>query len=68
MKFGALLHSVVSPLVLGAIYFLVFTPVAWAMRLSGRDILRRKLDSTAQSYWIKRDPPGPAPDSLPNQF
>jgi hypothetical protein len=68
MKFGALLHHIVSPLVMGAIYFLVFTPVGWAMRRAGRDVLRRKLDSKAQSYWIERDPPGPAPDSLPNQF
>ena len=68
MKFGALLHSVVNPVVLGAIYFLVFTPVGWGMRLAGRDALSRKLDSTAKSYWIKRDPPGPPPDSLPNQF
>jgi hypothetical protein len=68
MKLGALLHHIVSPLVMGAIYFLVFTPVACVMRLAGRDVLRRKLDSTAQSYWIRRDPPGPPPDSLPNQF
>jgi hypothetical protein len=68
MKFGALLHHIVNPVVMGAIYFLVFTPVAWVMRATGRDALRRKLDSSAQSYWIKRDPPGPPPDSLPNQF
>jgi hypothetical protein len=68
MRFGALLHKVVNPIVLGAIYFLVFTPFAVAMRLAGRDALRRKLDRQAKSYWINRDPPGPPPDSLPNQF
>jgi hypothetical protein len=68
MRFGALLHKVVNPLVLGAIYFLVFTPVALGMRLAGRDALRRQLDAQAKSYWINRDPPGPPPDSLPNQF
>lgn len=68
MKFGALLHHIVSPLVMGAIYFLIFAPVGWVMRLAGRDVLNRKLDSTTSSYWIKRDPPGPPPDSLPNQF
>jgi hypothetical protein len=68
MRFGALLHKVVNPLVLGGIYFLVFTPVALGMRLAGRDALRRKLDAKAKSYWIDRDPPGPPPDSLPNQF
>jgi hypothetical protein len=68
MRFGALLHKVVNPIVLGGIYFLVFTPFALVMRLAGRDALRRKLDSQAKSYWINRDPPGPPPDSLPNQF
>ena len=68
MRFGALLHNVVNPIVLGGIYFLVFTPVALVMRLAGRDALRRKLDTQAKSYWIDRDPPGPPPDSLPNQF
>jgi Saxitoxin biosynthesis operon protein SxtJ len=68
MRFGALLHNIVNPIVLGGIYFLVFTPVAVVMRLAGRDALRRKLDTQAKSYWIDRDPPGPPPDSLPNQF
>jgi hypothetical protein len=68
MLFGALLHKVVNPIVLGGIYFLVFTPFGLAMRLAGRDALRRKLDRQAKSYWINRDPPGPPPDSLPNQF
>jgi Saxitoxin biosynthesis operon protein SxtJ len=68
MRFGALLHSVVNPIVLGGIYFLVFTPFALVMRLAGRDALRRKLDAQAKSYWIDRTPPGPPPDSLPNQF
>jgi hypothetical protein len=68
MRFGALLHNVVNPLVLGGIYFLVFTPVALVMRLAGRDALRRKLDAEVKSYWIDRTPPGPPPDSLPHQF
>ena len=68
MRFGALLHNIVNPVVLGGIYFLVFTPVAMVMRLAGRDALRRKLDAQAKSYWIDRTPPGPPPDSLPNQF
>lgn len=68
MKLGALLHRVVSPIVLGAMYFLVITPFGIVMRLAGRDALQRRLDPTARSYWIKRDPPGPAPDSLPHQF
>jgi large-conductance mechanosensitive channel len=68
MKFGALMHAVVNPIVLGAMFFVVIAPTGIVMRLFGRDALRRKLDREAASYWIRRDPPGPAPDSLPNQF
>ena len=68
MRFGALLHHVVSPLVLGAVYFLVFTPVALAMRLAGRDALHRRFVASRRSYWIERTPPGPPPESLKDQF
>ncbi|SRR5258708_37755390 len=68
MKLGVLLHAVVSPIVLGAIYFIIITPFGLAMRLGGRDALRRQLDRSARSYWIRREPPGPPPDSLPNQY
>jgi hypothetical protein len=67
-QLGMLLHKVVSPVVLGAIYFLVITPIALAMRLSGRDPLERRRDPQRASYWKDRDPPGPPPDSFRNQF
>jgi len=38
------------------------------VRLAGKDPLRLKLDSGANSYWIPRKPPGPPPDSMTNQF
>lgn len=68
MKFGEMLHRIVSPIVLGAMYFVVLTPFAVVMRLFGRDALQRRLDPNARTYWIDRTPPGPAPDSLPHQF
>jgi hypothetical protein len=68
MKFGALLHAVVNPIVLGGMYFLLITPVGIVMRLFGRDALKRRLDGEAASYWVERSPPGPPPDSLPHQF
>jgi hypothetical protein len=68
MAFGALLHHVISPLVLGIIYFGLFTPIAFALRLRGRDAMRRRADPQLTSYWLRRDPPGPAPESLNNQF
>jgi hypothetical protein len=68
MRLAAVLHRIVSPIVLGAIFFLVLTPVGIVQRLAGRDTMSRKPDSKARSYWIQREPPGPPPDSLHNQF
>lgn len=66
-QLGLLLGKIVSPLVLGTIFFLVITPVSLISRLFGRDelLLRKRKAST---YWIEREPPGPAPDSFRNQF
>lgn len=65
---GMLLNAVVGPLVLGAIFFLLITPIAMALRLSGRDALCRRYDKSLDSYWIERTPPGPRPESFKNQF
>jgi len=65
---GLLLHRVVSPLVMGMLFFVAVTPVALAMRLAGKDPLHRKRDPGADSYWIRRDPPGPAPATMRRQF
>jgi hypothetical protein len=68
MKLGELLHHVVSPVVMGLIYFAVFTPTAIVMRLAGRDALDRSFDAAAPTYWKRRDPPGPADDSFTNLY
>lgn len=68
MAFGAVLHRIVSPVILGVIYFGMFTPIAFVFRLRGRDAMHRRTNPQAASYWIRRDPPGPKPDSLNNQF
>lgn len=68
MKFGLLLHRVVSPLVLGIMFFLVMTPTGLLMRLFGKDPLRLKFNATEDSYWIDRSPPGPPSESLKDQF
>lgn len=68
MKFGELLHHVISPLVMGLIYFAVFTPTAIVMRIAGRDALDRSFDAAAPTYWKRRDPPGPADDSFTNLY
>lgn len=68
MKLAELLNRIVSPLVLGLIFFGIFTPIAWGMRLAGRDVMKRRLEPASPTYWQDRDPPGPDPDGLPNQF
>src|SRR5918996_3929404 len=58
-RFGLVLHSVVNPLVMGLLFYLVVTPTGLVMRMMGRDLLRLKADPDARSYWIEREPPGP---------
>jgi len=53
IRFGLLLGMIVSPIVLGLIFFGIFTPTAFLMRLSGRDELRLKLNKKP-SHWISR--------------
>jgi len=68
LRFGLFLHKIVSPVVLGVIFFLAVTPTGLLMRWFKKDILRLRFDPAADTYWIKRDPPGPEPKSLVNQF
>jgi len=68
MRLAAQLNRVISPVVMGVIYFAVLTPIAVAMRLRGRDELRRKFDPGLSSYWIERSPPGPDGSTFPHQF
>jgi hypothetical protein len=68
MRFGAVLNTVVSPIVMGVVFFLIVTPMGLVMRALGKDLLRLRRDPAARSYWIDRTPPGPAPESMRNQF
>jgi hypothetical protein len=67
-KLGLALGRIVSPVAMGVLYFLVITPFGVAMRLAGKDPLRLKREAGARTYWIDRDPPGPPPESMTNQF
>jgi predicted membrane protein len=55
MKFGHVMNRVNSTIILTAVFYLVFTPVALFMKLIGRDVLHRKFDEKAESYRIKSD-------------
>ncbi len=65
---GAVLHRIVNPLVMGLMFFAVITPTALILKLIGKDLLCRRFSPGTQSYWIPRQPPGPEPQSMRNQF
>ncbi len=66
--FGLALHKVISPLVMGLLFYLTVTPIALIMRAIGKDPLNRQFDAEAKSYWIVRDPAGPAPETMRQQL
>ncbi len=64
-KFGLLLAMIIAPLAMLIVYIIAFLPIGFLLRLSGKDLLRRKLDANAESYWIEREEPV---GSMKNQF
>ena len=66
--FGLLLHKIISPVVLGFLFFITVTPTGIIMRLLRKDLLSLRLDKKAKSYWVYRIPPGPEPKSMTDQF
>ena len=67
-RFGLLLHHIVNPIIMGLLFYLVVTPTGLVMRMLGKDLLRLRFDPQAKSYWIERQPPGPAPETMKDQF
>ena len=67
-KFGQLLHRISNPLILGFLFFLIVTPTGLLMRAFGKTSLKIGFDHNIKSYWIERNPPGPMPESMKQQF
>ncbi len=67
-RLGLLLGKIVSPIVLGGLFFLVIAPAAMILRWMGKDLLNLRREPKAATYWLVRDPPGPAPESINDQF
>ena len=55
-KFGILLGSFVSPIVMGVVFFFVVTPISLLMKLFGKDVLNLKRNNS-KSYWIEKTGP-----------
>ena len=64
MKFGFLLGKIISPIVMGFIFFFIVTPTGIIMRLLGKDLLNLKKNNQS-TYWIKKDNKN---NSMKNQF
>ena len=63
-KFGIFIGKIISPLVMGIIFFLVVTPIGLLMRLLNKDLLKLKFNSDS-SYWIEKNEPK---SKMKNQF
>jgi hypothetical protein len=63
-KFGIFLGKLISPVVMGIIFFLVVTPIAFLMRMLNKDLLNLKFNKKS-SYWIEKTDPK---STMKNQF
>jgi hypothetical protein len=63
-KFGIFLGKIISPLIMGMIFFIVVTPIGLLMRLLKKDILKLKFNKK-NSYWIEKTDPK---SKMENQF
>ena len=63
-KFGIFLGKIVSPLVMGIIFFFVVTPIGFIMRLLKKDLLNLEFKKV-KSYWIEKNEPK---SKMKNQF
>ena len=63
-KFGILLGKIVSPIIMGIIFFIVVTPIGFVMRIIGKDLLNLKFNK-GKSYWVKKTGPK---SKMKNQF
>ena len=63
-KFGLLLGRLISPIIMGIIFFFVVTPIGLILRIFGKDVLNLKKNNS-KSYWIKKN--GPI-SKMKNQF
>ena len=63
-KFGIFLGKIISPIIMGIIFFLVVTPIGLLMRLLGKDLINLKYNNN-KSYWIEKKGPK---SKMKNQF
>jgi hypothetical protein len=67
-RVGRLLHAIVSPLVMGLIFFVAVVPTGLLLRLLGRDLLRLRRDPALTTYWVARTASTARQDAMRDQF
>jgi len=67
-KLGLLLFKVVNPVIMLLLFVVTIVPTGLIMRLVRYDPMQRRFDPKAETYWHRRDPPGPEPSTMINQF
>ncbi len=67
-RLGQLLQKLTTPILMAVLYFSTIVPFGLIMRLLNRDALGLKWERGSATYWIPRDPPGPRPESMKDQF
>ena len=65
MRLGILLGTIVSPIVMGIVYFAVITPIGLIMKLFGKDVLNLKIDKNKNTYWTLKKK---IPSKMKDQF
>ena len=64
-KFGIILGKIISPIIMGIIFFLVVTPIGLLMKILGKDLLKLKYNKKDNTYWIEKNGPK---SKMKNQF
>ena len=53
-KFGIKLGAIIAPIVMGVVFFLVVTPIGIIMKITGRDLINKKINKNIKTYWLNR--------------
>ena len=65
VRFGEVIGGVISKVIMMILFYVMFTPIAFILKLLGKDLLNKKIDKNASTYWVTRET---QPGSLKNQY
>lgn len=65
LKVGEYIGGIFSKVIMFILFFCLFTPISLVLNLLGKDLINKKLNKQALSYWINRET---QPQSMKNQF